>query len=304
MLDALVWLLAIELLGLVALPLAFLLFHRLPDRGYTLSKPLALVLFPFVLWVLGLTHLIPNTRFTIIGILVLGAAVSALVLYRYREQMAVFVRAEWRTLLVAEGVFLAFLLLWLGIASGSPAINHTEKLMDFGFMNAVLQSRFFPPEDPWLAGHSISYYYFGHFIMAFMVKLTGISSGVGYNLAVTLVPALVAMGAFGLIYNLVRLSGAGRAAALGFGLTAPALLILMGNLEGVLEFISLRGWGGDGFWGWIGIKGLESGANTGSGAFPDQFWWWWRSTRVIDTLADGQSLDYTITEFPFFSFIL
>ncbi len=195
MVDALVWLLAVELLGLVALPLAFLLFHRLPDRGYTLSKPLALVLFPFVLWILGLTHLIPNSRFTIIGILVLGTAVSAWVLHRYRYQVAVFVRAEWRTLLVAEGVFLAFLLLWLGIASGSPAINHTEKLMDFGFVNAVLQSRFFPPEDPWLAGHSISYYYFGHFIMAFLIKLTGISSAVGYNLAVTLVPALVAMGA-------------------------------------------------------------------------------------------------------------
>ena len=304
MVDALVWLLAIELLGLVVLPLAFLLFHRLPDRGYTLSKPLALVLFPFVLWILGLTHLIPNSRFTIIGILVLGTAVSAWLLHRYRDQAAGFVRAEWRTLLVAEGVFLAFLLLWLGIASGAPAINHTEKLMDFGFLNAVLQSRFFPPEDPWLAGHSISYYYFGHFIMAFLIKLTGIPSSVGYNLAVTLVPALVAMGAFGLIYNLVRLSGASRAAALGFGLTAPVLVVLVGNLEGALEFIHLRDWGGDGFWGWIGVKGLESGADTGSRAFPDQYWWWWRSTRVIDTLADGQSLDYTITEFPFFSFIL
>ena len=304
MLDTLVWLLAIELLGLAVLPLAFILFHRLPDRGYTLSKPLALVLFPFVLWVLGLTHVIPNSRYTIIGILVAGTAVSASILYRHKEQIALFVRAEWRMLLVAEGVVLAFLLLWLGIASGSPAINHTEKLMDFGFINAVLQSRFFPPEDPWLSGHSISYYYFGHFIMAFLIKLTGISSAVGYNLAVALVPALVAIGTFGLIYNLVRLSGAGRASALGFGLMAPALVILVGNLEGALEFIHLRGWGGDGFWGWIGVKGLESGVDTGSGAFPDQFWWWWRSTRVIDTLADGQSLDYTITEFPFFSFVL
>ena len=304
MLDALVWLLAIEMLGLAALPLTFLLFHRLPDRGYTLSKPLALVLFSFVLWVLGLAHVFPNSIFTIFGILALGTGISGWALYRYKDQWAVFLRAEWRTVLVAEGVFLAFLLLWLGIASGSPAINHTEKLMDFGFVNAVLQSRFFPPEDPWLAGHSISYYYFGHFMMAFLIKLTGISSAVGYNLAITLVPALVAMGAFGLVYNLVRLSGAGRASALGFGLAAPALVILVGNLEGALEFIHLRDWGGDGFWGWIGIKGLESGADTGSGVFPDQFWWWWRSTRVIDTLADGQSLDYTITEFPFFSFIL
>ena len=324
MVDALVWLFAIEILGLAAVPLAFLLFHRLPDRGYTLAKPLALVLFPFALWILGLTHLIPNSRFTIIGILVLGAAVSAWVFNRYKDQVAVFVRAEWRMLLVAEGLFLAFLLLWLGIASGSPAITHTEKLMDFGFVNAVLQSRFFPPEDPWLAGHSISYYYFGHFIMAFLIKLTGISPGVGYNLAVTMVPALVAMGAFGLLYNLVRLSGGSRRVALGFGLAAPALIILIGNLEGALELVHAQGLGSSGFWRWVGIDGLEGGAartadgvwkwvgaggvgggNAGSaGAFPDDYLWWWNATRVINTFADGRSLDYTITEFPFFSFIL
>ena len=324
MVDALVWLFAIELLGLAAVPLAFLLFHRLPDRGYTLAKPLALVLFPFALWILGLTHLIPNSRFTIIGILVLAAAVSAWVFNRYKDQVAVFVRAEWRMLLVAEGLFLAFLLLWLGIASGSPAITHTEKLMDFGFVNAVLQSRFFPPEDPWLAGHSISYYYFGHFIMAFLIKLTGISPGVGYNLAVTMVPALVAMGAFGLLYNLVRLSGGCRRVALGFGLAAPALILLIGNLEGALELVHAQGLGSSGFWRWVGIDGLEGGAartadgvwkwvgaggagggNAGSvGAFPDDYLWWWNATRVINTFVDGRSLDYTITEFPFFSFIL
>ncbi len=218
MVDALTWLLAIELLGLLAFPLAFVLFQRLPDRGFTLAKPLALVVFSYVLWVAGLTQLIPNTRVTIIVILVLGAAASGLVFRATAGRVKVFLREEWRTLVVAEAVFLAFFLLWLGITSESPAISHTEKPMDFGFMNAVLQSRFFPPEDPWLAGHSISYYYFGHFMMAFLVKLTGIPSSVGYNLAVSLVPALVGIGAFGLVYNLVRLSRGSRAAALGFGL--------------------------------------------------------------------------------------
>ena len=76
MVDAFVWLLAVELLGLVALPLTFLLFQRLPDRGFTLAKPLALVFFSYILWLLGLAHLVPNSRFTIIVILVLSAAIS------------------------------------------------------------------------------------------------------------------------------------------------------------------------------------------------------------------------------------
>ena len=304
MVDALTWFLAVELLGILGFPLCFALFRRLPDRGITLAKPLALVLFSYVLWLAGLTQLIPNTRLTIIIIiLVLGLAVGGLIFRVTAPRVVQFFREEWRTLLVAEAVFIVFFLLWLGITSENPAIAGTEKPMDFGFMNAVLQSRFFPPEDPWLAGHSISWYYFGHFMMAFLTKFTAVPSSVGYNLGIALVPALVGMGAFGLLYNLVKLSGGTWKAAVGFGLAAPAIVLLIGNLEGALEFVQVQGWGSNGFWGWVGIKGLEGGAAS-SGAFPDTYNWWWNATRVIDTLSDGQSLDYTITEFPMFSFLL
>ena len=40
------------------------------------------------------------------------------------------------------------------------------------------------------------------------------------------------------------------------------------------------------------------------GAFPADFWWWFRSTRIIGTSDEGSTLDYTITEFPAFSFLL
>ena len=303
MVDAAIWFLSIEILGLLALPLSFVLFHRLPDRGYTLAKPLALILGSYTLWLLGLSHIAPNTRTTIFGILVLGGLIAGLLIWRNRDPLLAFLKREWPGLLAAEGIFLGFIIFWAFIVSEVPAISHTEKPMDFAFLNAVLQSRFFPVEDPWLAGQSISYYYFGHFTMAFLTHLTGITSSIAYNLSVSLVPAMAAMGAFGLVNNLIRLSGGSRLTALGFGLIAPALLLLAGNLEGALEFIHAQGWGGDGFWAWTGVKGLEAGA-AGSSAFPNDFWWWWRATRVIDTLQAGQSLDYTITEFPFFSFIL
>ena len=305
MLDLVIWLLVIELMGLVAFPLAFVLFGRLPDRGYSLTKPLAMLLAAYLLWLLGLTQAVLNSPITIVGIMLLGAAVFGWLYYRRWPELESFVTTQWRVIAVAEGVFLVLFLAWCLLISEFPGINHTEKPMDFAFLNAILQSQFFPPEDPWLAGHSISYYYFGHFIMALPMQLAGISSNIGYNLALALVPALVGMAAFGLTYNLIRLSGGGFKAAVGFGLAAPALITVMGNLEGGMEFIHLRGWGGGGFWEWVGIKGLESGgAGDSSGIFPGANWWWWRATRVIDTLEGGQSLDYTITEFPFFSFIL
>ena len=303
MADALTWLLTVELLGVLALPLCFVLFRRLPDRGMTLAKPMVLVALAYVLWIAGLTQLIPNTQGTIIAITAAAAVVSALVFRGRAKEMWGFVKAEWRTLLAAEAVFLAFLFLWLWVTSEAPAIRGTEKPMDFGILNAVLQSRHFPPEDQWLSGHSISYYYGGHFIMAFLVKLTAIPSNVGYNLAVSLIPALAATGSFGLLYNLVRLSGGSMKAGIGLGLAAPALILLVGNLEGALEFINTRGWGGDEFWGWVGIAGLEAGP-AGSGAFPDAPNWWWKATRVVGSFENGQQLDYTITEFPMFSFLL
>ena len=303
MLDALSWYIAVQILGFLAFPAGFLLSKRLPDRGFTLAKPAAMVFFSYVFWMLGLSHIAPNTQFTIVAILVVTAIPSVLLFRKNLNEIKEFIRQNWPMLVAAEVLFLGFFLMWLGIISEVPAINHTEKPMDFGFINAVLQSRFFPPEDPWLSGSSISYYYFGHFMMAFLTQMTGVASSVGYNLGVALVPGLVAIGAFGLVYNLVRLSGGSLKAGMVFGAVGPVLILLAGNLEGVVEFVHLQSWGGNGFWEWVGIKGLD-GTNTGSGMFPDNQWWWFRASRVIDTLSGGQSLDYTITEFPFFSFIL
>ena len=300
MLDALVWLITLEFLGVLGFPLAFALFSRLPDRGYSVAKVFALLLLGYLLWVFGLTQLIPNSLGTILVIILLGAAVAIWLAIRQRQSMLLFLRSEWRTLLIAEGLFLAFFLVWVGIVSEIPAISHTEKPMDFAFLNAVIRAEHFPPEDPWLAGHPISYYYFGHLIMASLTKLTTSAPAVGYNIAVALIPALVAAAAFGLLYNLIRLSGGSRRAGLGYGLIGPVLIVLIGNLEGVFELAHSQGWGGSGFWQWVGIKGLEGGAQAAGGFFPEG----WRATRVIDTLVDGQSLDYTITEFPFFSFLL
>ena len=303
LLDVLAWLVAVELVGILAFPAAFLLFRRLPDRGYSLAKPLGIAIFAYALWLLGHSGFIPNSRITIIAILVVALAAGAWVMQRRRGQLLSFIGREWRNLLVIEGVFLGFFLVWIVLVSESPAINHTEKPMDFAFLNASLVSTHLPPEDPWLSGHPVSYYYFGHFMMAFLSKLAAVPPNVGYNIAVSLVPALIAVGSFGLLYNLVRLSGGTARVAAGFGLLAPLLVTLTGNLEGTLEFLHLRAWASDDFWDWVGVKGLTGDAARG-GIFPQDTWWWWRATRVIDTLQNGRSLDYTITEFPFFSFVL
>ena len=303
MADAVVWFLTIELLGVAALPWLYHIFRFLPDRGITLAKPAILLSVCYLLWVFGLVRLLPNTPLTLWAIsLAIGAGAVWLASQKW-DEFRDFLRNNWRVLLTAELVFLFMFVAWALVVSGSPSITHTEKPMDFMLLNAAHQARFFPAEDAWLSGHSISYYYFGHIIMASLSKMSGVATSAGYNLAIATLPALAGAVCFGLAYNLVRLSGGGVRWALGAGAAAPAMILLAGNLVGGLEFVRLRGWGGDGFWDWAAVGGLDAAA-AGAGAFPEDFWWWFRSTRVISTVEDGTILDYTITEFPAFSFLL
>ena len=303
MVDAVVWFLVLEALGAAALPWAFVLFRFLPDRGLTLVKPLALLVLSYAVWVLGLTHILPNTQLTIWAAFLCVAVASVWLVGRIWEDLRTFFRAHWPVLLVGEVIFIGMFVAWALVASGSPGITHTEKPMDFMLLNAAYQARFFPAEDAWLSGHSISYYYFGHIIMALLSKMSGVVTSVGYNLALATLPALAGAAAFGLLYNLVRLAGGARRWAFAVGAMAPTMLLLLGNLVGTLEFVRIRGWGGEGLWDWIAISGLNTGGTEG-GAFPSDFWWWFRATRVIGDSPGGDVLDYTITEFPAFSFLL
>ena len=303
MADAVLWYLTIQILGAAALPWVFQVFRFLPDRGLTLAKPAAVLILSYLVWVLGLARLLPNTTLTIWIIALCIIIASMWLAGRRWEELQEFLRRRWTVLLVGELVFLMMFVAWALVISGSPGITHTEKPMDFMLLNAAHQARYFPAEDAWLSGHSISYYYFGHITVATLTKMSGVVTSVGYNLGVATIPALAGTVALGLLYNLVRLAGGGMRWALGLGAAAPALVLLAGNLAGALEFVRIRGWGGPGFWDWVGIDGMDAQPAEG-GVFPGEFWWWFRSTRIINSSADGATLDYTITEFPAFSFLL
>ena len=309
--DVLVWLITLWVLSLVGFPIALTVCGpgRLSDRGWAVSRTLALLLLGWLTWLGGTLGVIPNSAAGIAATLMMLAAISAWLAWRHRMDIADFLSRRWTVIAATELLFLVVFLFWALVISEAPAINHTEKPMDFGILNAIVNAAGFPPEDQWLSGHSIAYYYGGHYVAAMLTTLTGVSSGVAYNLAMATVPAMLAAGVLGLVYNLLRLAGARVTPALLMGALSALGITLLGNLSGVLELAYVRGLGGDWLWQWIGVKGLEPTAGQIGqelrGWLPDDFWWWWRGTRVIDTLAEGgASLDYTITEFPFFSFLL
>ena len=304
MLDALRWLITVELIGLAAFPLAFYLLPRLADRGFTLSKPLGILLVSYFFWVLGLAH-IPTVQPIAIALMLLMAALSAYIAYRNFDDLRDFITREWRTLVIAEAIFLVFFIGWTLFRSYDPFINHTEQPMDLALLSASINSQVGHPEDPWLRGEPISYYYFGYWMMGALSQISAIQSHISYNLALALIPAMSAMGIFGIIFNMVRMDKAHRKLAIIAGIAAALFLVVVSNLEGVLEFMRLNGMGSQGFYDWVRINDLPGPIVTPPQSWtPPDFWWWFHASRVINTFDGIHFIDNTIQEFPFFSFLL
>ena len=55
MIEPILWIISVELIGLLGIPIGLKLFKNLPDVGYTLSKTLGLLLITYLFWMIGLT---------------------------------------------------------------------------------------------------------------------------------------------------------------------------------------------------------------------------------------------------------
>jgi uncharacterized membrane protein len=160
--ETLLFWLAVQGAALVAFPLLHPLFRGLPDRGYAFAKPAGLLLLSYAVWLLPSLRLATYSRGLIVAVL-LALGIGALAATgAQRQTLAEFLRRRWRYVLLVEGLFLTVLATAVFLRSFVPEIVWGEKPFELAFLNAVRRSQSFPPVDPWLAGYSINYYYFGY----------------------------------------------------------------------------------------------------------------------------------------------
>jgi uncharacterized membrane protein len=312
------WYLLITLLGLLAFPLTYKLLPGLADRGYTLARILGLLIWGYLFWLLGSLGVLANNTAAEVFTLLLVAMLCYLA-WRTLDmvQFRTWFRQQSRMILVVEALFLFTFIAWAILRSANSDIVGTEKPMELAFINAMLRSSTLPPHDPWLSGHTISYYYFGYVMIAMVARLTGTLGGVAFNLGVSLIFALTAIGAYGVLYNLLSVCHrreSGTKISLPRSpftpLIAPFFVLIVSNLSGMLQLMRINGifwrktYNGEWvspFWSWLDIGSLsappsESGFNQ---------WWWWQGSRIIqdyDFLWNKK--EGVIDEFPFFSFLL
>ena len=290
-LTPIVWYAAAQLFALAVLPIAFVVFRPWPDGGYLFAKPLGLVLVATTAWLLISANIVTFSFLTVLFALLIMAAVSYFVVRATGGDFLSHLKANARRFMWTELLLLVAFVAFLLVRAANPDLWETfkggEKPMDFAYLNAVVRSSTLPPYDPWYAGGYLNYYYFGQFMLASLIRFTGIVPSVAYNLAVPLLFAFTVGGVFSIVSGLAELTLRARRvpawsrwSPVYAGLVAAVLVAVAGNIDGLLQL--LQG----------ASRVFFQGGTFGEFDF-------WRSSRMMapDTGANE------ITEFPYFTFL-
>jgi YYY domain-containing protein len=254
------WWLMLEGLGLAVFPLLFPLFSRQASHGYPFAKVAALLLLTYVSWLLGFSLPMSAAVKLTLGALVVGGIVAAAL---QRAAIGAWLSDGGTRVIGIHAALWAFgFLFYAWFRSLAPDIFGAEKYMDFAFFNVLSQTQSMPPYDPWMAGKTINYYYFGYLMFATLARLAPLPNQISYNLCVVTVGGLAFALTAAVTFQITR--------RWGIAILGGAMSALLGNLDGLLQFIQ---------------KGRFGSID------------YWRSTRVVGD--DGA----TINEFPFFSTI-
>ncbi|MEI6532350.1 MAG: DUF2298 domain-containing protein [Candidatus Roizmanbacteria bacterium] len=336
--QTLQWYVALFLIGIIFFPLTSILFSRFIDRGYAFSKVIAIIIISYLTFIGGILHIIPfsqvNLYLICISSLIFNIYIFKTYIYKKNQGTNSLKSKKHKQeiitstltldtnqkiiIIIEELLFLGGLFFLTYIRGQEPSLRGLEKFMDFGFMNSILRSQYFPPLDMWLsgnqtqpAGFSINYYYFGHLTGAVLIKLVGINPAVGYNLVLATILGLGLSQAFSICTSLTHvvqkivLPKINLIALIFVGLLGSFLLNFGGNLHAIYVFT--KGYTTDNptpFWTIMNGFSISAfklyrddfvqavGAFVG---FAPEKYWYPNATRFIP---------FTIHEFPSYSYVV
>lgn len=289
--KTMLWWATLLILGVVVVPLTHMLFKKFSDCGWIFSKSIGLAFGAWLMWFLSSIKVLKFNQMScmIVCGLLLGLNVLLYFFFYKKKGEKIEVKlSHVNEILFTEILFLGMFLFWTYLRGCNPSAYGTEKFMDFGFMKIMERSDYMPPQDLWLSGVDLNYYYVGQFVCTFVSKLSGIGVEYGYNLALMTIASL----AVALVYSLVRNCFGeltfekiknNRIPSIIAGLISAVAVVFAGNVHYIIYGL-LKPW-------------LQefTGVEVTSYWFPD-------ATRYIGYNPDVP--DKTIHEFPCYSFVL
>ena len=270
------WWFLLFAIGVISIPLTTLVFRKFTDLGYGFAKVAGILITSYLIFVAAVVKILPFTNLAIFLVLGLYLFLNLYIFSKFRDVIIKLIRKSWKVMIFQELFFTSGYLFWAFVRGHQPAINGLEKFMDFGFINSLLRSEFLPPLDMWFAGKTINYYWYGHFITAFVTKISQIPSGITYNLMLATILGFGLTSAFSISSTLVKSlrQNLNRRIAYLAGIISAILLIFAGNFHTPIYALKQ---GRDKYW------------------YPD-------ATRFIGYNPDTN--DKTIHEFPLYSFVV
>lgn len=293
------WWLTIFVIGYVFLPISSSIFGKFLDKGYLFSKILGISILGYTIFLLGTFHILPFSLFTCLLLIILFFLLNYFFFLKKREKknnhsfiktaLFPFFSKDRKIFILEEILFIIALFFWIIIKSFQPDIHGLEKYMDFGFINSILRSEYFPARDIWFTPYSINYYYFGHLVTAILTKISSVPSQISFNLMLATLFSLTFTASFSLGINLLNSFDFKKKISRKFlfftGFLTAFLVTLAGNLHTIFAFF--RSYSVENpvpFWQ------LEFLPNT----FPNSYWYP-NATRFIYN---------TIHEFPAYSWVV
>ena len=313
------WWALITLAGAAVLPLTMGWLRNLPDRGVLLARALGLLMIGGLFWLLVNLGLLTNHAGGIALCWLLTLAGGTLA-FTFGERQG---EGDWRgwwqkqkmAIICGEVLFLMLLFGWALVRAQIQELASTEKPMDLMMLSAINNSPSFPPNDAWLSGHSLSYYYFGYMLAASLAKLSGVANAVAFNLTSASWFALSGITIYGVAFNLLRWQG---------GVLGEEVHGRRRNLpviSGALLAVFFAIWLSNGHYPIVELPYQSGKASPEYLRFWDAkdrcegsgtvYWWWFGAARSIVDRAPGYMDDCdrayhieVIDEFPAFSFLL
>lgn len=277
----LAWIVLLVVLQAASWPLVRRLFTRFPDRGWSLARLVTILVAGYAVWLLA--------SIEVIAFRAVWAGVAVLVVAGFSLLVGGRLGGEragppfWRNpvIVAGEAVFWTVFALFLLFRAINPDSYHPfwggEKPMEFAHLNAILRSAHFPPVDPWYSGGYINYYYYGTYLVAFLIKLTGIPVEYAFNLAEPTFVAFLALATFGTGAALGRRLTASTGGAIVTGALSTFLVSIGGNMVVAARVVDR----------WL----------NGLGPVDAWTYWVWGPSRT----NPSPEVQTNITEFPYFS---
>ncbi|MBP9716483.1 MAG: hypothetical protein KBD51_00925 [Candidatus Levybacteria bacterium] len=276
------WWIVFFFLGITFLPLTSKIFSSFIDKGYIFSKVFGMVFISYIIYVLGSFQLL---KFTTLNIFIIWFFCASISLFFLRKE-SFNLKKYLKIFLFEEIIFLFALIIWSFVRAHQPDIHDLEKFMDYGFINSILRSEYFPPRDMWLTPLSINYYYFGHLFTAVVTKISHVPAYITFNLMIATIFAFTFSLSFSIGINLIQqIKKMSLKKTFILGFVFAYIVSLSGNLQTIYSlFKNYEGESPVPFWD------LPFSIFT----FPNAYWYP-NATRFIY---------HTIHEFPSYSFVV